>query len=130
MTPARKRRRVTPGDVLLVDIAENVPPGREQEGRRPTIVVATPSSVGPQRFDVLVVVPLTTATGQWFRDNPTLYPYLGAGQAGLNRDAVAMIDHIQAVDAARIQKFIGTLSNDEFAPIRTGLERMFKFGSE
>lgn len=125
MSTPRKRRRVRTGDVLLIDIAENVPPGREQEGRRPAVVVATPSAVGPQRFDVLVVVPLTTATGQWFRDNPTLYPYLGTGQGGLNQDAVAMIDHVQAVDAARIQKFFGAMSDMEFAPIKAGLERMF-----
>lgn len=114
--------------MLFVEIAENVPLGVEQQGTRPVVVVATPASTGPQRSNVLVVVPLTTATGRWIRDNPTLYPHLSAGQGGLNLATTAMIDHVQAVDAMRVQEFFGTLTLDEFTPIRTGIEQMFGFG--
>lgn len=130
MSKTRRRRAPKVGDVLLVQIAENVPPGVEQQGARPAVVVATPGSTGPQRVGVLVIVPLTTATGQWIRSNPTLYPRLSAGQGGLNLDTTAMIDHVQAVDAARVSKFFGTLTLDEFAPIKNGLEQMFGFGRE
>lgn len=128
MSRTRRRRLTRVGDVLFAAIPENVPPGVEQQGPHPAVVVATPASVGPQRYNVLVIVPLTTAKGQWIRNNPTLYPYLSAGQGGLNMDTTAMIDHVQAIDDTRVQKVFGTLSLDEFAPIRTGLEQMFGFG--
>ena len=118
------------GDVLFAAIPENVPPGVEQQGLHPAVVVATPSNTGPQRFNVLTIVPLTTATGPWIRGNPTLYPHLSAGQGGLNMDTTAMIDHVQAIDVTRVQKVYGTLTLDEFAPIKTGLEQMFRFGQE
>ncbi len=117
-----------PGAVLLVRIADNVPPGVEQQGVRPVVVVAVPEETGPQRFPVLVVVPLTKAAGHWADLNPTLYPRLKAGQGGLNLDSTAMIDHVQAVDETRIIKGFGILKPDELRPIKAGLEQMFSFG--
>lgn len=130
MSKARRRRLPKVGDVLFAAIPENMPPGVEQQGPHPAVVVATPSSTGPQRFNILVIVPLTTATGLWIRGNPTLYPRLSAGQGGLNMDTTAMIDHVQAIDATRVQKVYGTLTLDEFGPIRIGLEQIFGFGRE
>jgi mRNA interferase MazF len=127
MTQRRRGRRVRQGDVLLVNIPVNVPPGHEQDGRRPAVVVAIPSDTGWQRFDVLVVVPLTSQVGAWAGANPTLYPVLQADQAGLEVDSVAMVDHVQAVDAQRVVKVFGTLTPDEYAPIKSGLEVMFGF---
>ena len=130
MSQTRKRRLVQPGDVLLAQIAENVPPGVEQQGTRPVVVVASPAALGPQRFGVVVIVPLTTATGAWVDGNPTLYPRLAAGQGGLPLSSTALVDHVQAVDATRVLKRYGTLDQEAYAPIKTGLEQMFGFGGE
>jgi mRNA interferase MazF len=124
---ATRRRRVKPGDVLLAQIAQNLPPGSEQQGTRPVVVVAAPAQLGPQRFDVLVIVPLTRATGAWADNNPALYPRLTAGQGGLPLSSTAMIDHVQAIDAARVLKRYGTLEGEAFTAIRTGLEKLFEF---
>lgn len=129
MSRGRKRRLAAPGDVLLVEIAQNVPPGVEQQGARPVVVVASPAALGPQRFAVIVIVPLTKATGGWARDNPTLYPRLAAGQGGLPLESTVLIDHVQAVDATRALKRYGTLHADAYRPIQTGLEQMFGFGA-
>lgn len=124
MSEVRRRRLARPGDVLLAQIAHNLPPGVEQQGVRPVVVVAAPAHLGPQRFPIVVIVPLTRATGSC---NPTLYPRLAAGQGGLPLDSTAMIDHVQAVDATRVLKRYGTLENEAFAAIKTGLEKMFDF---
>ena len=127
MSQTRKRRLVQPGDVLLAQIAQNVPAGVEQQGTRPVVVVASPAALGPQRFAVVVIVPLTKATGEWVDNNPTLYPRLAAGQGGLPLNSTALIDHVQAVDATRVLKRYGTLDQEAYATIRTGLEQMFGF---
>ena len=127
---SRTRRPVSPGDVLLARIAENVPPGHEQQGTRPVVVIASPSEIGPQRFPVVVVVPLTRAYGAWAKANPLLYPRLAAGQGGLPVESTALVDHVQAVDATRVLKRYGTLDDETSAPIRRGLERLLGFGSD
>lgn len=110
-----------------MQIPDNSPPGVEQQGTRPVIVVAVPERVGPQRFPVLVVVPLTRSTGAWVAANPTLYPRLKAGQGGISVDSTAMLDHVQAVGSARVIKGYGYLKADELEPIQAGLEKMFDF---
>lgn len=123
-----RERPVRPGDVLLAAIAENIPPGSEQQGARPVVVVANPAtSTGPQRFDVIVIVPLTTATGPWATANPVLYPPLEPGQGGLPQRSTALLDHIQALDVKRVRKFYGSLDADGYQPIAHGLEQMFDF---
>jgi mRNA interferase MazF len=127
VSTTRRRRFAKPGDVLLAQIPENVPPGNEQQGTRPVVVVATPSHLGPQRFAALVIVPMTKTTGSWAESNPTLYPRLEAGQGGLPSSSTAMIDHVQAIDATRVLKQYGTLEDETFNLIKTGLQKMFAF---
>ena len=69
-------------------------------------------------------MPFTTALGSWAKGNPTLYPRLAAGQGGLPLESTAMIDHVQAVDASRVLKRYGTLSQRAFEQIETGLEQL------
>lgn len=127
MSKTPRRRLAEPGDVLLAAIAQNVPPGVEQQGVRPVVVVGVPARLGPQRFPVIVIVPLTKASGPWVEINPTLYPRLTAGQGGLPLESTALIDHVQAVDATRVLKRYGTLEADAFRPILEGLEKMLGF---
>lgn len=118
------RRLAQAGDVLLAALAQNVPPGTEQQGTRPVIVIANPGRLGPQRFPVIVIVPLTTATGKWAEANPTLYPTLPAGAGGLPARSTVLLDQIQAVDATRVRKYFGTLEPVEYATLRQGIVQM------
>ena len=45
--------------ILWVDFPQRIPPGHEQFGRRPVIVVGIPQLVQPIPYRVLLVVPLT-----------------------------------------------------------------------
>lgn len=112
-----------PGDVVLAALPANTPPGHEQSGTRPVVIVGVPEG---GRFPMLVVVPLTGSTGPWARANP-LYPVVKAGSARLARDSVALTDHVRGVDAQRLGSYIGTLSAVEYGLIRDGLELMFAF---
>ncbi len=65
--------------VVVVEFPQQNPPGREQEGKRPAIIVALPNITGATRFSMIVVVPVTKQTGIWITQNPLLYPRLLAG---------------------------------------------------
>lgn len=117
--------QVAIGDILLVALPDHVPGGREQDGARPAIVVGVP--VGTVRYPVVIVVPLTTQSGSWARQNPVLYPYLSPGTGGLPRVSVALLDQIRALDVHRVAAYLGTLSPGEWEPIRDGLKQVMKF---
>ncbi len=115
------------GDVLLLALPDQKPQGHEQEGKRPVVVVGLPSRVGAVRYPLLIIAPLTTITGKWVKDNPTLYPTLKAPIGGITRDCVLMLDQLRAVDPSRISFYIGHIGEQECTPLLKGLEPMFNF---
>ena len=119
------RRALAPGDVLLARLPQLAPPGTEQSGIRPVVVVALPDRVGVPRYPMIVAAPMTTRLGAWTRSSPALYPVLEVGMGGLTQLSAVMLDHLRGVDAVRVVRPLGRLSDEEYAPIRSGLERMF-----
>lgn len=115
--------RLTPRDIVTLTFPVHQPPGHEQEGSRPAVIVGV--ATGPTRFPVVVVVPLTTQAREWTDHNPTLYPQLDAGSGGLIRPSVALLDQVRAVDAGRLATCLGTLSRAAYAPIHRGLSMLF-----
>lgn len=114
-----EKRAVAPGDVLSVVFPTHLPPGHEQEGPRPVVVVGVPT--GPLRYPVILVVPLTSQTGAWASKNPALYPKLPIGAGGLTLPSTVLLDQLRAIDARRVQRFLGSLSFEEYLPIGRGL---------
>lgn len=119
MTQGRPRP-LQAGEILAVTLPRLVPPGREQQGLRPVVVVAIPDR---PRYPMLVIVPLTGSIGAWADDNP-LYPILEAGAGGLKSRSAVLIDHVRGLDTRREFTRIGALSTEQYAPIRTALGRL------
>ncbi len=119
----KTRRARARGDVLLPAAAR--PPGTEQSGIRPVVVVALPDRVGVPCYPMIVTAPMTTRLGAWTRSAPALYPVLEVGMGGLTQPSAVMLDHVRGVDAVRVVRPLGRLSGEEYAPIRSGLERVF-----
>ena len=116
------------GDVLTVSIPERVPPGHEQEGVRPAVVVGLPDRLGSGRFPV-VVVPFTSYRGQARVDAaPERYPRFEAGVAGLRSPSAALLDQLLAVDLRRVRTRRGRLTAEQYEAVRSGLERMSAAG--
>lgn len=113
-------------DVVLVDFPAQIPPGREQQGKRPAIVVV-PTATGSTRFSLVVVVPITRQSGEWVRRNPTLYPSLESGAGNLTHDSIVLLDQIRAVDIRRVLRYVGTLTPEQYQPISDGLNAMLNF---
>jgi mRNA interferase MazF len=117
------RRAPRPGDVLLIAFPEHDPQGREQEGLRPAVVLASP--VGG-RFPLLVVAPMTTDRGQpWVAAASPLYPRLAKGSGGLPADSVVLLDQARSVDAERVRRALGSLDARSNEAVRAAWMAMF-----
>lgn len=101
------------------------PQGHEQEGYRPAIVVGLPATLGRPRFDMVLVVPLTTDRKQsWAAASPELYPRLQAGVAGLPQVSIVLLEQTRTLDKGRMARYLGRLSEAQYEAIRQGLARM------
>ncbi|SEJ70331.1 mRNA interferase MazF [Deinococcus reticulitermitis] len=114
------------GDVLKIQFPAARPPGHEQVGTRPAVVVGIPDRLGSPRFPGLIVVPLTTSAGDYVADAPALYPMFPAGTGGLTADSVALTDQVRAVSVSRILSRLGTLTPGEYAPVQEALRGMLE----
>jgi len=115
------------GDILLIMLPTHAPPGHEQEGVRPAVVVGLPERAGQPRFSTLLVIPLTTQEGTWSKKTPRLYPRLRAGAGGLPRLSIALLDQVRSIDARRVSSYLGGLTGKEFQPIKEALKQIFGF---
>ena len=106
------------GDVYVALLPTRVPPGHEQHGHRPVVVVGRPE---PARFPMVIAIPLSSRVGAWQPANPGLYPILAVGSGGLVRESVALIDHVQGVDERRLVSWLGALTLAEQQPLADGL---------
>ncbi len=113
------------GEILWVDFPQRIPPGHEQLGRRPVVVVAVPEEIQPIPYRVLLVVPLTRTRFQGL-----LFPLLPAGTGGLPADSTALIYQVGAIDVRRVVGRLGILSKEVFFPVKEGLKLMFGFDNE
>lgn len=116
------------GDVIISVLPAQVPPGREQQGYRPVIVVGLPGTLGTPRYPVLVVAPLTTDRGQqWAIASPNLYPRLAVGNGNLPQASIVLLDQVRSLDSNRLGRYIGALTPEQYQPISDGLKRMLRY---
>lgn len=115
------------GDVVTVLFPVHDPAGHEQQGYRPAVVVGVPAVLGEPRFPVLLLAPVTTDRGQeWAKSSPALYPRFAQGTAGLGSPSLCLLDQVRAVSVERLRVYRGTLSANEYEPIREGLKRILQ----
>lgn len=111
--------------MLIVNFPHHLPPGHEQEGNRPAVVIALPTRLGTSRYPMVLLAPITSAQGAWLKAAPQLYPALNKGAGNLNRASAVLLDHMRGVDVRRIVKRIGNLSAQDFKPIQQSLTILF-----
>lgn len=85
------------GSIVTVELPHSQT--HEQAGRRPCVVVSNEASVINARYDMIVVVPLTTTML-----SGNLYPTIKKGDANLKMDSVAPTDQIRSIDKSRVEK--------------------------
>lgn len=122
------RETLAAGDVISALFPVHVPGGHEQQGYRPAVVVGVPERLDEPRFEVVIVVPMTTDRGQeWSERSPALYPRLEEGTAKLRSPSICLLDQIRAIGAERVRGYRGTLDAKQYRPIHDGLRRMMSY---
>lgn len=112
-------------DVISVLFPAHDPGGHEQEGYRPAVIVGQPERVGTPRFPLFIIAPMTTDRGQeWAEQSSGLYPRFRKGTANLRASSICLVDQVRALGPERIRGYRGTLGEEEYQPIREGLQRM------
>lgn len=115
------------GGVLIVEFPEASSSGREQTGLRPAVVVGNPFFVASPVYPGLILVPFTTRLGKLQGHSPDLYPQYSVGAGGLTKPSAALLDQARYVDESRFGNPLGRLTEQEYEPIRLGLQKIFGF---
>ncbi len=108
------------GDVVWAELPVRSPPGQEQHGRRPVIVVGVPQLHQELPHRVIVVVPVTRTNSRG-----PLCPAIGAGAGGLPAESTALVHQVAALDERRVVGRLGRLTRPDFEPVKEALFRLF-----
>ena len=105
------------GDICIVNLSAHQA-GHEQYGKRPAILISD------TKTNIIIVIPIT-ANLEALR-----FPYslaiLPDKQNNLDRESVALIFHIRAMDKSRVQKVVGKINKDFQKKIDKILREMLK----
>jgi mRNA interferase MazF len=101
---------ITRGSLYWVDLDPTR--GSEIKKRRPCVVIGVDPVNNARR--TVVVIPLSSAGKE--------HPPLAVGVACLNKQAIAVVDHIRAVDKSRLIQKCGVLTPDAMSSVEKGLQ--------
>lgn len=109
-------REVCQGDIYWVDYGE--PVGSEPGFRRPGVVLQC-DAINRTRIGTILCVPLT---GNLMLAGAAGNQLLRKSETGLDRDCVANVAQIGALDRARLGEWIGSLSARKVENLLAGLD--------
>lgn len=109
------------GDIVLVKLPPPAgPPGREQFGDRPAIVVQEdPSNAN---LSTVLIVPLTSRLPA--AHLPGSFTVSPTDTNGLDVKSVVLSHQLRAIDRRRIQRVIGSLGADAMATLEAEMRRL------
>lgn len=98
------------GEIWLAQLDPTV--GHEQGGRRPVVAVSS-NGLHALPINMVIVVPLTS------HDRGLVtQPRITSGNSGLRQASFARPEDMRAIDASRLQRRLGYVSNDDLTEIR------------
>ena len=105
------------GEVWIVDIASSG--GHEQEGLRPAIIMA--DIIGP----IVTIIPCTSNMESL--RFPFTFEIIPSIKNGLNKNSVAVIFQLRAIDRKKLRNKIGLLNKKEIKTVDNFIKKMFNF---
>jgi mRNA interferase MazF len=101
---------VRTGEIWLAELDPTI--GHQQGGRRPVVVVSS-NGLHALPINMVVVVPLTS------HDRGLVtQPRISGSESGLRQTSFARPEDMRAIDATRLQRRLGRISNEDLAEIR------------
>ncbi len=108
------------GEVYLVELPST--DGREQIGTRPVIIFQDEKYT--EILPTTLIIPLTSQPkAQRF---PATLPIKANKENGLEKDSIALIFQLRAIDQKRIENKIGRLKNEEINGIYKKIQDLIK----
>lgn len=93
------------GDIFYADLAPHI--GSEQGGIRPVLVIQ--NDIGNKYSPTVIVAAITSQIGK--AKFPT-HVEIRAGEFGLSRDSVILLEQIRTIDKVRLKNKVGKLSDE------------------
>lgn len=111
-------------DVVLANFPQHSPPGHEQEGLRPAIIIGWSDA----HYPMVRLLPTSTLidekTGikrEWSDDFPEIFPVFPKGTGGLERDSILLANQTRWLGRDRIVDHYGSLTVREYAVVANAL---------
>ncbi len=108
------RKRIRRGDIFYADLDPVT--GSEQGNFRPVLVVQ--NNTGNKFSPTVIVIPLTSN----LRKNPLPTHVHISKTCGLDRDSLALIEQIRAIDRSRIDNYIGFADENAMLKVDKAIE--------
>jgi len=102
------------GDIFYADLAPHV--GSEQGGIRPVLVIQ--NDVGNKYSPTVIVAAITSQIGK--AKFPT-HVEITAGDFGLTKDSVILLEQIRTIDKVRLKNKVGKLNEDMMKKVNQAL---------
>jgi mRNA interferase MazF len=101
---------VRTGEIWLAELDPTI--GHEQGGRRPVVVVSS-NGLHALPINMAIVVPLTS------HDRGLVtQPSISGNSSGLRQASFARPEDMRAIDASRLQRRLGHVTNDDLTEVR------------
>lgn len=98
------------GDVFFADLGEGV--GSEQSGEHPVVVIQ--NNTGNYYSPNVIVASITSKVK---KTNFPTHVFLSAGNGGLPRDSIVLLEDIKTISKTRLRGHLGTFTTDVMAKI-------------
>ena len=105
---------VKKGDIFFADLSPVI--GSEQGGVRPVVVIQ--NDVGNKYSPTVIVAALTSQINK--AKLPT-HVEIRAGEHGLNKDSVVLLEQLRTVDKRRLKERIGRMDADAMEKVNEAL---------
>ncbi len=103
------------GDVFFADLSPVV--GSEQGGTRPVLIIQ--NDIGNQYSPTTIVAAITSHINK--AKLPT-HVEVWAGQGGLERDSVVLLEQIRTIDKSRLMEKVATLNEEMMKKVNHAIE--------
>lgn len=106
------------GEIYFADLSPAI--GSEQGGVRPVLIIQ--NDVGNRYGPTVIAAAITSRMGK--TRIPT-HIFLPAGESGLPKDSVVLLEQVRTIDKSRLRKLVGRLSEDMMRQVESALAISF-----
>ncbi len=106
--------KVKRGDIFYADLNPVI--GSEQDGIRPVLIIQ--NDIGNKYSPTVIALAITTK----FKNNiPTHIP-IKAGESGLEKDSVILVEQVRTLDKTRLKEKIGVIDDKTLEKVKEALK--------